>query len=127
MASEETPVEASSADVSIRLKYITDAFVGIRGLYLIAVGAWLAMLQVCIVFQDESWWWALGFLGSSAGFLITMLWIPRHHTRRFGVFRPNPAQPLKPSKKEIVIGVLTVGGFIFSPGHCNRHSITGPN
>lgn len=107
MASEQTTVTTIPASIlALRLKFITEAFAGLRGLYIIAGGAGIALFGFSVTYWGESWW---GF-GSFATF-FSFFWIPRYYTRRFGVFRPKPVRPPAPNKKAILVAVLILVGL----------------
>src|SRR5215472_11633553 len=111
MASEQTTVTTIPVSIlALRLKFITEAFAGLRGLYFVACGAWVALFGFGTTYWGESWWRSPWDFGSYAIF-FSFFWIPRYYTRRFGVFRPKPIRLPAPNKKAILVAVLILVGL----------------
>jgi hypothetical protein len=84
----------------------------------VAYGAWFGAWQFGAVYWKESegsWRQALWFLTSTAvPFFVSIIWIPRYYTRRFGVFQPKPDPIPSPwSKKRILALVFIMLGVYF--------------
>jgi hypothetical protein len=99
-----------------RIKYVTQSFAWPRGLYFVACSGWFAAYRFGRAYwkdSEGSWWEALWDLASIAvPFFLSIIWIPRYYTRRFGVFRPKPAPMPNPwTKKQRLFFFLILGGY----------------
>jgi hypothetical protein len=96
-----------------RLKFVTYAFTGLQGLYMVAGGiGWAIYAMVTAYWGDSLWGGLCLFLSITPLFFVCIIWIPRYHTWRFGVFRPRPAPVPNPwSKKSLLIFCLIAVGL----------------
>jgi drug/metabolite transporter (DMT)-like permease len=93
-----------------RLKFVSYAFSGLQGLYMVAGGVGWAIYAMVTAFWGDSLWGGLWlFLLITPLFFACIIWIPRYYTRRFGVFRPRPAPVPRPWSKKQMLGLILIG------------------
>jgi len=99
-----------------RIKYIAQSFAWPRGLYWVAYTAWFAAFRFGRVYWKDSegvGWNAVWDLASIAvPFFVSIIWIPKYYTRRFGVFRPKPGPMPNPwTTKQKLLFFLILGCY----------------